>query len=116
MKPPNSQTTHPRATTLAAPAPNPVDRGNPPQSRAANGIPAASGDTLGRAKPMNPIERAHAHPSSLRAAINGKCFDCQGGGADPGTKVRIGQCGQRKCCLWLVRPYQHRAVDDSEAD
>jgi len=54
----------------------------------------------------NPIEKSRDNPKSLRLAINGKCFDCQGGGRDPGTKEAIRDCFDKECCLYEVRPYQ----------
>ena len=55
----------------------------------------------------NPSEKARDNPTSLRAAINGKCFECEGSGADPGWKQRIGSCTLKDTCsLWPVRPYQ----------
>jgi hypothetical protein len=55
---------------------------------------------------LNPIERAAKNPTSLRAAINAKCFDCQGRDADPGVVNRIRTCEIPACSLYLVRPYQ----------
>ena len=53
-----------------------------------------------------PIERAQANPTSLRAAIDGKCFDCEGGDADPCIQWRIGNCVSPDCPLYPVRPHQ----------
>jgi ribosomal protein L44E len=55
----------------------------------------------------NPLERAAENPGSLRAAVNAKCFDCQGGDADPAWRWRIGNCDATGCPLTPVRPYQH---------
>lgn len=32
---------------------------------------------------LDPIEKAKANPTSLRMAINAKCWDCVGAGCDP---------------------------------
>ena len=61
---------------------------------------------------LNPIERLAKNPTSLRLAINAKCFDCEGGDADPNVQKRIGTCGIVMCPLHAVRPYQRR--DDAE--
>jgi len=49
---------------------------------------------------MNPIEKANKYPNSLRAAINGKCFDCQGRNDDPGVVKRIRTCEIPECTLY----------------
>ena len=59
---------------------------------------------------MTPIEKSQKFPKSLRYAINGKCYDCQGAGADPGTKEAIRDCEAVDCTLHAVRPYQGRNV------
>ena len=33
---------------------------------------------MSKNKRLNPIQKALANPKSLRAAINGKCFECGG--------------------------------------
>lgn len=58
----------------------------------------------------NPIERARDNPTSLRWAINGKCWDCIGGDADPNPRRRIGACEIVGCTLHPVRPYQKLKV------
>lgn len=60
---------------------------------------------------LDPIEKSRANPKSLRLAINGKCWDCQGGMADPGVRERIGSCPVVACCLHAVRPYQRGSED-----
>jgi hypothetical protein len=55
---------------------------------------------------LNPIQKAWKHPTSLRKAINGKCFDCVGAGNDPKPKWEIGNCLIPGCTLYPVRPYQ----------
>jgi hypothetical protein len=57
---------------------------------------------------LDPIARAAANPTSLRAAITAKCWDCMGGDADPGTRQRIRECECPRCPLHHVRPYQRR--------
>jgi hypothetical protein len=61
---------------------------------------------------LNPLEKAAKNPTSLRLAINAKCWDCQGGDCDPGIRQRIGACSVTKCPLHPVRPYQR--ADESE--
>lgn len=58
---------------------------------------------------LDPIEKARRNPSSLRAAINGKCWDCIGSGADPNPRGAIRDCAITDCTLHPVRPYQHTA-------
>jgi len=62
---------------------------------------------------LNPIEKALKNPKSLRAAINGKCWDCVGAGADPNPRklIRKCECG-KNCPLYPVRPYQKKVDDD----
>lgn len=67
------------------------------QDRIARGLPGFK----------TPIEKASEHPKSLRLAINAKCFDCVGAGADTNPRQMIGQCRIQHCPLWPVRPYQH---------
>ncbi len=55
---------------------------------------------------LDPIAKARANPTSLRAAINGKCWDCIGAGADPNPRLAIKECGIESCTLWPVRPYR----------
>lgn len=57
----------------------------------------------------DPYQIAAADPKSLRKAVNAKCWDCQGGGADPNTRQAVGQCGITDCSLWPVRPWQDAA-------
>lgn len=63
----------------------------------------AAGETI---VVLDPIQKAHANPTSLRKAINGKCWDCVGAGHDPNPRKEIGQCPSTDCPLWNVRPYQ----------
>ena len=55
---------------------------------------------------LDPLEKARRNPKSLRFAINGKCFDCEGGNSDPSIQWRIGNCVMPDCSLFPVRPYQ----------
>lgn len=61
---------------------------------------------------LDPIQKAAAHPTSLRKAINGKCWDCVGAGHDPNPRKQIGQCPSTDCPLWNVRPHQKYAEAD----
>ena len=54
----------------------------------------------------DPMERARNNPTSFRHAITAKCWDCQGGNADPHPRWRIGNCTMPDCPLWNLRPYQ----------
>lgn len=62
----------------------------------------------------NPIEKARENPTSLRKAINGKCWDCIGAGQDPNPRRAIRKCVIKDCTLWPVRPFQKSAVLDSD--
>jgi hypothetical protein len=62
-----------------------------------------AGETVER---LDPIERARRNPQSRALAIAAKCWDCQGAGADPGTRQRIGECSITRCPLHSVRPHQ----------
>ena len=55
---------------------------------------------------LNPIEKAKANPTSLRAAVNGKCWECVGAGEDPRPRHSIRDCIHKSCPLHPVRPYQ----------
>ena len=57
----------------------------------------------------NPIEKLAENPTSLRKAIDAKCYQCENGDADPQISKRIGTCPITDCPLWNVRPYQHYA-------
>jgi hypothetical protein len=69
----------------------------------------AMGDKAPPIVTLDPIQKARENPTSLRAAINGKCWDCAGAGADPNTRkaIRECKCGDY-CTLWSVRPYQKK--------
>jgi hypothetical protein len=53
-----------------------------------------------------PLEKVRANPKSLRLSVNAKCYECMGGGSDPGVVDRIAQCDTEGCPLHGVRPYQ----------
>lgn len=59
-----------------------------------------------RGETRSPIEKSEQNPTSLRLAINAKCYDCQGQDADPGWRQRIADCNDVACPLVPVRPYQ----------
>ena len=64
--------------------------------------------TMGLKKIKTPIENAKDKPTSLRLAINAKCFDCIGCGFDPKPAEAIRSCEIEDCSLWLVRPYRNK--------
>lgn len=64
--------------------------------------------TMGLKKNKTPIEKAQDKPTSLRLAINAKCFDCVGCGFDPKPTNEIRNCKITTCPLWNVRPYQNK--------
>lgn len=66
------------------------------------------------ARSFDPIGKARRNPRSMRLAINGKCWDCIGGGADPNPRKMIRECSVTKCTLWPLRPYQRK--DDETAE
>jgi len=85
------------------------------QSRPANALVRARRRqaelrATGQLERLDPLQRAATNPRSLRLAINAKCFDCEGGNADPSVQRRIGACEIRACPLWTVRPYQQRGA------
>lgn len=60
---------------------------------------------------LDPIERARRNPTSIRMAVNAKCWDCQGGDDDPHPRWRIGNCTTPACPLYPHRPYQKHTGD-----
>jgi len=60
---------------------------------------------------LSPTEKAKRNPTSLRLAINAKCYDCGGFDADPGWHGRIRHCVIPGCPLYPVRPFQ---TDDED--
>lgn len=65
----------------------------------------ASGQSVER---LDPIQKSKREPGSLRLAINAKCWDCAGAGADgiEFTKTTIRECSVQRCPLHHQRPYQ----------
>ena len=64
---------------------------------------------------LDPIQKARKNPKSLRAAINGKCWDCVGADGDPNPRKRIRECLAGDWCpLHPVRPYQAKNREDDE--
>ncbi len=59
-------------------------------------------------KKLNPIERAKKKPTSLRLAINAKCYDCM-----CFQKKEITLCPSKDCPLYFVRPYQ-KSIDTGD--
>jgi len=52
-------------------------------------------------KQLDPIEKARQNPKSLRAAINGKCFECC-----CFHKTEVKYCPAVNCPLYNLRPWQ----------
>ena len=50
-----------------------------------------------------PLQVAAENPTSLRKAINAKCYDCNGGEQ---WVQRTRECPVKSCPLWNVRPHQ----------
>jgi len=61
---------------------------------------------------LTPIEKLNLNPTSLRAAINAMCYDCQGRNADPNVIGRIKFCEITECPLFNVRPYRIKEDKD----
>ena len=55
---------------------------------------------------LNPLAKLVGNPKSLRLAVNAICYQCMGGGADPGWQWSVGNCTSGNCGLYAVRPYQ----------
>ena len=72
-------------------------------ARAAQAAKRARGDKV---EILDPVEKAKRNPASRALAIAAKCWDCQGGDADPHPRWRIGNCQITDCPLWPLRPYQ----------
>ena len=53
------------------------------------------------------LER-HAENPTRKTAIEAKCWDCQGGDADPAVFWRIGNCPIPACALYPFRPFRHK--------
>lgn len=58
----------------------------------------------------NPKERLAANPTSLRAAINAKCYDCNG---EENWVFNTRHCVCPDCPLFNVRPFRSKEVVDS---
>ena len=56
----------------------------------------------GELRILIPVEKAKQNPTSLRCAINAKCYECNGG---ENWKNRTRYCQIFDCPLWPVRPY-----------
>jgi len=65
------------------------------QERIASGLPAY----------RSPIEKSKENPSSLRCAINAKCYECVGMDQDPNFRESIRNCTGYSCPLYVVRPF-----------
>jgi hypothetical protein len=72
-------------------------------------VRAAELRAAGEFERLDPIQKARRNPKSLRLAINGKCWDCEGAGADPKPRARIADCRVPSCPLYPVRPYQKQS-------
>ncbi len=58
-----------------------------------------------RTAPVDPIEKSRQNPRSLRAVINGKCYDCT-----CGSRTEVKLCEITTCTLHGVRPWQTAAA------
>ena len=56
---------------------------------------------MSKSKRFNPLQKAKANPKSLRAAVNGKCYECS---RDQYKEVT--HCLVEECPLWPLRPWQ----------
>lgn len=81
---------------------------NPTYPTARGGYSYQTPYTMGLQKHKTPIEKAQDKPTSLRLAINAKCFDCVGCGFDPNPQNEIRNCQIKYCSLWNLRPYQNK--------
>jgi hypothetical protein len=62
---------------------------------------------------LSPREKAERNPSSLRLAINARCYDCVGSeNADGGYRRCIRECPAVRCSLHPVRPHQRSEPDE----
>lgn len=62
----------------------------------------------------SPTELAREKPNSRRLAIYAMCYECQGGGADPGWRWAIGNCGIKDCPLHPHRSHRHKQGESPE--
>ena len=81
-------------------------------ARAAAAAKRAAGEKIER---KTPLQKLADSPLSLRAAVNAKCYQCEGEDADPGVRWRIGNCACASCALHAVRPYQRLAKTSAPA-
>jgi hypothetical protein len=58
----------------------------------------------GKPERLDPVARALKKPTP-RNCIAAKCWQCQGGDADPKPKERIRDCQIVDCGIWPLRPY-----------
>ncbi len=56
-----------------------------------------------KAEQLDPMEKAKRHPTSLRMAINAKCYDCCGF-----SRKEVTLCEMMDCPLWQLRPWQRK--------
>lgn len=79
--------------------------GTPEQIEAAK---AAGAARIAQGLPFHktPLEKYIENPKSMRAAINGMCYDCIGQDADPDWRGSIRNCVCIKCPLYSLRPHQ----------
>ena len=54
-----------------------------------------------RPKAKNPREKALDNPTSLRKAVNAKCWDCC-----CEVRIEVTKCSATDCPLWKLRPWQ----------
>jgi len=54
-----------------------------------------------RRKRLDPIEKSQQNPTSLRFAINARCFDCSGF-----ERKEVTNCEMTNCPLYRHRPWQ----------
>ena len=57
----------------------------------------------------SPLEMLKRHPSSIKRAVQAKCYVCIGGSLEEappkGWRQMIAFCGKSDCPLYFVRPY-----------
>lgn len=72
-----------------------------------NGELLAKARAARRGPRKTPVEKLASKKRSMTLAIAAKCWDCQGGDADPAPRWRIGNCECTGCPLWNVRPHRN---------
>lgn len=55
---------------------------------------------------LEAYRRALALHGTLKRAVEAACYDCVGGGADPGPKLAVRDCPCQNCPLHAVRPWK----------